>query len=65
LSYLPSSTVNLILTLEPAFTATLAYILFGERLNKIQITGSLLIISGVVILRIFENRFVNRRLRVM
>ncbi|MEJ2552272.1 MAG: DMT family transporter [Anaerolineales bacterium] len=65
LSYLPSSTVNLILTLEPAFTATLAYILFGERLNQIQIAGSFLIISGVAILRLFENRFANRRLRVM
>jgi drug/metabolite transporter (DMT)-like permease len=65
LSYLPSSTVNLILTLEPAFTATLAYIFFGERLSKIQIAGSLLIIAGVVILRIFESRFANRRLRVM
>ncbi len=65
LSYLPSSTVNLILTLEPAFTATLAYILFGERLLVIQIAGSFLIIAGVVILRIFESRHSYRRLRVM
>lgn len=52
LSYLPSSVANLIVTLEPAFTAITAYFLFGERLNGIQILGSLMILSGVVFLRL-------------
>jgi drug/metabolite transporter (DMT)-like permease len=56
LGYLPSSVANLILTLEPAFTAVIAYFLFGERLNEIQLGGSLMILAGVVFLRIYEGR---------
>ncbi|HLE14144.1 MAG TPA: DMT family transporter [Anaerolineales bacterium] len=56
LSYLPSSVVNLIATLEPAFTAVIAYFLFGERLTPVQVFGSLMILSGVVFLRIHEGR---------
>jgi drug/metabolite transporter (DMT)-like permease len=56
LSYLPSSVANLIVTLEPAFTAVTAYFLFGETLNGIQILGSLMILGGVAVLRIFEDR---------
>ena len=52
LSLLPSSVANLILTLEPVFTAMLAYILLGERMNLPQILGGLMILSGVVFLRI-------------
>ncbi|MFH1523753.1 MAG: DMT family transporter [Chloroflexota bacterium] len=54
LSYLPSSVANLIVTLEPAFTAIIAYFLLGERLTLIQIWGSLMILGGVVFLRIYE-----------
>jgi drug/metabolite transporter (DMT)-like permease len=54
LTYLPSSVANLVVTLEPAFTAVTAYLLLGERLSWIQITGSLLILGGVVFLRIYE-----------
>ena len=54
LTYLPSSVANLIATLEPVFTAIIAYLLLGERLNGIQIVGSLLILGGVVFLRIYE-----------
>ena len=54
LAYLPSSVANLILTLEPAFTAAIAYALLGERLNGVQIGGSLMILAGVVFLRIYE-----------
>ena len=53
LSYLPSSVVNLIVTLEPVFTAVLAYFLLGEFLNGAQISGSLLILGGVVFLRMY------------
>jgi drug/metabolite transporter (DMT)-like permease len=54
LGYLPSSIANLILTTEPAFTLLTAYILLGERLNAIQIIGSLTILSGVIALRVYE-----------
>jgi drug/metabolite transporter (DMT)-like permease len=54
LVYLPSSVANLIVTLEPAFTAVIAYLLLGERLNGMQIGGSLMILAGVAFLRIYE-----------
>jgi drug/metabolite transporter (DMT)-like permease len=60
LGYLPSSVANLIVTLEPAFTAALAYILFGERLSGIQIVGSVMILTGVVFLRIYEGWLASR-----
>jgi drug/metabolite transporter (DMT)-like permease len=53
LGYLPSSVVNLIVTLEPVFTAVIAFFLLGEYLNSVQISGSLLIMAGVVFLRIY------------
>jgi drug/metabolite transporter (DMT)-like permease len=56
LSLLPSSVANLILTSEPAFTALFAYLLLGERLTGVQIAGSLLILSGVLLLRLVEGR---------
>jgi drug/metabolite transporter (DMT)-like permease len=56
LGYLPSSVANLIVTLEPAFTAALAYLLFGEWFTAPQLAGSLMIISGVFIMRLYENR---------
>ena len=54
LTYLPSSVVNLVVTLEPAFTAVTAYFLLGETLSWIQLTGGLLILGGVIFLRIYE-----------
>jgi drug/metabolite transporter (DMT)-like permease len=57
LSYLPSSVANLIVTTEPVFTAVTAYFLLGERLTVIQIAGSLLILGGVVVLRLYDARF--------
>lgn len=56
LGYLPSSVANLVVTLEPAFTAAIAYALLGERLGALQIGGSLLILAGVVCLRLHEGR---------
>jgi drug/metabolite transporter (DMT)-like permease len=52
LNHLPASVVNLIATLEPPMTAGLAYLLLGERLTTIQLVGSALIISGVMLLRV-------------
>jgi drug/metabolite transporter (DMT)-like permease len=60
LNYLPSSVANLIVSLEPALTAILAFFLFGEKLNATQIGGSLMILAGVVILRIYEGEKVAR-----
>jgi len=60
LGYLPSSVANLIVTLEPAFTAVIAYFLFGERLNGLQLGGSLMILAGVVFLRMYEGRLASR-----
>ncbi len=54
LSILPSSVANLIVTLEPAFTAVIAYFFLGERFNSAQIIGSFLILAGVVFLRVYE-----------
>jgi drug/metabolite transporter (DMT)-like permease len=56
LGYLPSSVANLVVTLEPVFTALFAYFLLGERLAGIQIIGGLLILAGVVFLRLHEGR---------
>ena len=60
LSYLPSSLANLIVTLEPAFTAVLAYYLLDERLTAVQLAGGLLILGAVVLLRIHEGRLAGR-----
>jgi drug/metabolite transporter (DMT)-like permease len=54
LGYLPSSVANLILTLEPVFTAVIAYFLLGERLNGMQLGGTVMILVAVGFLRIHE-----------
>ena len=60
LAYLPSSVANLIVTLEVPFTAVIAYSLLGERLNGMQIGGSVMILAGVVFLRIYEGWLASR-----
>lgn len=54
LGYLPAGVANLIATLEPVFTAILAYLLLAERLSGVQLWGSGLIAAGVVLLRFYE-----------
>lgn len=54
LVYLPSSVVNLIATLEPVFTAVIAYLLLGERLSEVQLLGSGIILTGIAFLRIYD-----------
>jgi len=56
LSLLPASVANLILTLEPVFTAVLSYALLSERLSGVQIVGSLLILGGVLWLRLHNGK---------
>jgi drug/metabolite transporter (DMT)-like permease len=54
LVHLPSSVANLVVSLEPAFTAVLAYLVLGERLTPAQGTGALMILGGVGVLRLGE-----------
>lgn len=56
LGYLPASVANLIATLEPAMTAVLAYFFLSEQLSGSQLAGGGLILSGVVLLRLLEER---------
>lgn len=52
LSLLPSSTTNLIVTIEPVLTSITAYFLLNERLTPIELLGSGLIMTALVILRL-------------
>jgi drug/metabolite transporter (DMT)-like permease len=61
LSLLPSSIANLIATSEPVWTAVIAFFLLDERLDAVQIGGSLLILAGVVLLRVYEGWLANRQ----
>lgn len=54
LRYLPPTVANLIATLEPGLTAIWAYFLLGELLTGIQLTGSLILFTGVILLRAGE-----------
>jgi drug/metabolite transporter (DMT)-like permease len=54
LTHLPSSVVNLIVTIEPVFTAVIAYFVLGERLTPQQIIGGLLVMAGVVVIRMYK-----------
>ena len=52
LKHLPSSVANLVLTIEPLFTALAAYFAFGEVLTTWQLAGGGLIMAGVLLLRL-------------
>jgi drug/metabolite transporter (DMT)-like permease len=52
LVHLPATTANLIVTLEPAMTAGLAYLLLGDRLTLPQLLGGVVILLAVFILRL-------------
>jgi drug/metabolite transporter (DMT)-like permease len=56
LTYLPATTANLIVTLEPAMTAVLAFLFLGERLTIPQLAGSAVILAGVFLLRLTDRR---------
>ncbi|MCU0522313.1 MAG: EamA family transporter [Anaerolineae bacterium] len=61
LVYLPSSITNLIVTLEPTFTAVTAYFLLGETLTITQAIGGVLILSAVIFLRLHQGHAARRR----
>lgn len=54
LRHLPSGEANLVLTLEPAATAAIAYPLLGERMTPAELLGSAVILGGVVLLHVKE-----------
>lgn len=56
LTHLSTSTANLIVTLEPAMTAALAFLFLGERMTTGQLGGSAVILAGVFLLRLRERR---------
>jgi drug/metabolite transporter (DMT)-like permease len=43
-----------VVSLEPAFTAAAAFVLFGERLDSAQLAGGAMILAAVGFLRIYE-----------
>jgi drug/metabolite transporter (DMT)-like permease len=47
---LPSGEANLVLTLEPALTAAIAFPLLGERMSRAELLGSGMILAGVALL---------------
>lgn len=55
LTHLPTSTANLILTLEPAMTAVLAFLFLNERLTIPQLAGGFVILAGVFLLRLTDH----------
>jgi len=52
MNYLPASVASLLATSEPALTAVEAYLFLHERMSIVQIIGSLLILSAVIIVRL-------------
>lgn len=56
LRFLPPTVANLIATLEPALTAVWAYFLLGEMLTGNQLIGGLMIFTGVILLRLGEDK---------
>lgn len=52
MNFLPASIANLLATSEPTMTAVQAYLFLGERLTLVQVIGSLVILSAVVIVRV-------------
>lgn len=52
LTHLPAGVVNLIATSEPVWSAAIAYIFLSERLTWVQIGGSVLILSAVLMLQL-------------
>ena len=56
LEKLPSTTVSLLLTGEPVFTAIFSYVLLGETLSFMGWVGAGLIVASVVLATCVEGR---------
>lgn len=53
---IPAVRVAIILTLEPVFATFFGYLLAGDRLTGIQLTGAILMFASVVIVEIFPTQ---------
>ncbi len=51
LSHLPASVASILAAFEPVTTAVVAYFVFGETLDALQLTGAAMILASVVLLR--------------
>ena len=51
LTLLDASVANIIVSLEPVFTAVFAFVILGETLTPVQMAGSILLLSGVAAIR--------------
>jgi len=56
LTLLDASVANIIVSLEPLFTAVFAFALLGETLAPVQILGSALLLSGVAAIKLADLR---------
>jgi len=56
LALLDASVANIIVSLEPLFTAILAFMLLGETLTPVQLLGSALLLSGVAAIKLADLR---------
>lgn len=56
LCHLDASIANIIVSLEPAFTALFAYLILNEIMTPIQLFGSLLLLTGVAVIKLADVR---------
>jgi drug/metabolite transporter (DMT)-like permease len=56
LTLLDASVANLIVSLEPAFTAVFAFLILGEVLSPVQLLGSALLLCGVAAIKLADLR---------
>ena len=56
LTLLDASIANIIVSLEPLFTAVFAFLILGEVLSPVQILGSALLLSGVAAIKLADLR---------
>lgn len=56
LQHLPASIVNLIVPIDPVFATVESYLILGERFTPIQFLGSVFIVGGLILLRVYESR---------
>lgn len=56
LTLLDASVANIIVSLEPLFTAVFAFLLLGETLSPVQLLGSALLLSGVAAIKLADVR---------
>ncbi len=56
LTLLDASIANIIVSLEPAFTAVFAFLILGEILTPVQVLGSALLLSGVAAIKLADLR---------